>query len=109
MASIEVTTLLAAIRQCVTVVGPGEVLAVRVPGDTRDDEMAFFGERAAVLAEDTGVRVLFFRAEEFAVLKAAAVPESVVTGEMVRGLQQHVRMTGGGGPDSVQRALGGAR
>jgi hypothetical protein len=69
MASIPHTVLLAAIRQCVTVVEPGEVLAVRVREDAPDDEMAFLMEFAQGIHEQ-GVRVLFLRAAEFARLKA---------------------------------------
>jgi hypothetical protein len=72
MATLTRAEILAAIRQCVTIVGPGETLAVRVTAETCDEEMALIGERAACLHEETGVRVLFFRAEEFAVLKTAA-------------------------------------
>jgi hypothetical protein len=70
MASIPHTVLLAAIRQCVTVVEPGEVLAVRVGEDTPDQEMDFLFGFAGDIRKQSGARVLFLRAAEFARLKA---------------------------------------
>jgi hypothetical protein len=70
MAAIEVTTLLAAIRQCVTVVEPGEILAVRVAASTSDAEMEYLGEQAQRIRAQCGVRVAFVVGEEFARLKA---------------------------------------
>jgi hypothetical protein len=109
MATLTRAELLAAVRQSVTLVGPGDVLAVRVAADTTDSEMAFLGDRAACLLEETGARVLFFRAEEFAVVAAEGAPPAAVAGETIRGLQRHARVHGGNGPGPVQRALGGAR
>ena len=74
MARIERAALLAAIRQCVTVIEPGEVLAVRVSEDTPDDEMAWLAEHAGHIYEQAGTRVLFLRAAEFARLKAGDLP-----------------------------------
>lgn len=70
MAAIPHTVLLAAIRQCVTVVEPGDVLAVRVPENTTDEEMGFLTRFAYDIHEQAGARVLFLRAAEFARLKA---------------------------------------
>jgi hypothetical protein len=70
MAVIEVTTLLAAVRQCVTIVEPGEILAVRVAYGTSETEMEYLGEQAQRIREQCGVRVAFVLGEEFARLKA---------------------------------------
>jgi hypothetical protein len=75
MASVEVTTLLAAIRQCVTVVEPGEVLAVRVSENAADDYLDELNERARDLREVIGVRVVFIQGEEFARLRAGTEPD----------------------------------
>jgi hypothetical protein len=70
MAAIPHTVLLAAIRQCVTVVEPGEVLAVRVAESATDQEMGFLTRFAYDIHEQCGAQVLFLRAAEFARLKA---------------------------------------
>jgi hypothetical protein len=63
--------LLAAVRACVTIVAPGETLAVRVPPEWAADLR--LTARLRVLADqlyrDTGVRAVFFAAEEFAVIR----------------------------------------
>lgn len=58
-------TVLAAIRECVTVVQPGEVLAVRLRAENIDD----IGHLAGQLREihdKLGITVLFVEGEEFA-------------------------------------------
>jgi hypothetical protein len=110
MARIEQAALLAAIRECVTVVQPGEVLVVRVPFDLPDDEMYELTERARELRGETGTaRIVFVAGEEFARLKAAdAVVQvnGVLTEEVFAALKGEIHRRGGNGPHSVQRALG---
>jgi hypothetical protein len=86
MARIERAVLLAAIRECITVVGPGEVLAVRVPGDLPDEIYGRLAEHAQAIREETGgtARIVFVAGEEFAKLRD-------------------------GGDGNVQRAFGGPR
>jgi hypothetical protein len=59
--------LLAAVRACVTVVGPGEVLAVRIPPGWAADRG--WQDVAARLHREQGVRVVFLPGEEFAVIR----------------------------------------
>lgn len=66
-------TVLAAIRECVTVVKPGEVLAVRVPGPCGEEEFAMMRE-AGERAREFGVRIIFIEGEQFARLATAEVP-----------------------------------
>ena len=70
MATISYSVLLAAVRQCVTVVQPGEVLAVRVAAGTDDLTMDLLGAQAARIRDEHGVAVLFLAGEEFARVKA---------------------------------------
>jgi hypothetical protein len=72
MADIDRETLLAAVRESVTVVKPGEVLAVRVPlsfsrGDL--DQARAYGR---TVEQETGVKVAFLPGEEFAVATTGA-------------------------------------
>jgi hypothetical protein len=58
--------VLAAIEQCMTVVRPGEALAVRVSKNITEDEVAYLRNCAARAREGTGVTILFIAGEEFA-------------------------------------------
>ena len=64
--------VLAAMAECVTVVHPGEVLAVRVPPDLDPGEVTRLAEQAEHAGETYGVRVLFIAGEEFAVIRSGA-------------------------------------
>jgi hypothetical protein len=63
--------LLAALEQAVTVIGPDDILAVRVPVDLDDDEAAALREGAERIRETYGARILFAAGEEFAKIRAA--------------------------------------
>lgn len=110
MARVPRTTLLAAIRECVTVVAPGEVLAVRIGDGTSDDELADMGERAMAIADQDGVRIVLVRGEEFARLRSSGAVSTEFSGsltpDLLRALRDEIRRRGGDGPDSVQRVLG---
>ena len=101
MAAIELTALLAAIRQCVTILEPGEVLAVRVPGTLSDSDHGRLRNHAEAIRQAHGVTVLFLPGEEFARIKVAGSDDAF------RPLKDHIRQHGGTGPASVQKALGG--
>jgi len=73
MAVFDKAVLLAAIRECVTVVEPGDVLAVRVSPDTDDATLDYLGEDAERIRAVLGVRLLLVAGEEFARLKAGDV------------------------------------
>lgn len=62
--------LLAALEQAVTVIGPDDILVIRVPFDVDDDEAAALRDSATRAREDLGVRVLFAAGEEFAKIRA---------------------------------------
>ena len=74
MATIPHPVLLAAIRQCVTVVEPGEILAVRLPLDMDLEAADQMAEQAERIGEQSGVQLLFVFGEEFARLKAGEAP-----------------------------------
>ena len=73
MARIDRTTLLAAIRDCITVIEPGDVLAVRVGDDLTDEYLDEMADYAGHVTREHGVSVIFVRGEEFARLKGAPV------------------------------------
>ena len=67
--------VLAAMQECVTIVHPGEILAVRVPPDLDPHEMEQLSEGAERADEIYGVKILFVAGEEFAVIRIrGAVP-----------------------------------
>lgn len=70
--------ILDALREAVTIVGPDEVLAVRVAPGTTDCEWAELRERAAGIREQHGVGVALIEGVEFARLKRAAQPDKAV-------------------------------
>jgi hypothetical protein len=58
---------LAAISECVTIVKPSEVLAVRLASDYMDDDIVEIRKQAEwVRDENPGVRIIFVTGEEFA-------------------------------------------
>lgn len=62
--------ILEALREAVTIVEPGEVLAVRLAPGTPDDVGDQMKERARAIGTEHGIRVLLLEGEEFARLKA---------------------------------------
>jgi hypothetical protein len=64
--SFDPKVVLAAIEACVTVVKPGEVLAVRVPLDLSEYDFDSLRREAERVREGLGVRILFVAGEEFA-------------------------------------------
>lgn len=63
--------ILAAIEECVTVVKPGEVLAVRVPPDVDEDTVDGLREGSRQLADASGMTVVFLPGEAFARITTA--------------------------------------
>jgi hypothetical protein len=63
--------VVAAIRECVAVVRPGQVLVVRLPWDTTPDAHAHYVERLSSACMDTGVRAMVILADELAVAQPA--------------------------------------
>jgi len=61
--------ILEALREAVTIIEPGEVLAVRVSPDVDDATMEFLRDQARAITAEHGVTVLFACGEEFARLK----------------------------------------
>jgi len=61
--------ILEALREAVTIIEPGEILAVRVDPCTTDAEFGEMRQRAERVTADHGVTVLFLAGEEFARLK----------------------------------------
>lgn len=59
----------AALEQAVTVVHPGDTLAVSVPVDMDAATLEDLNERVARQLDGTGIRVLFVAAGEFAVIR----------------------------------------
>jgi hypothetical protein len=67
--------ILEALREAVTIIEPGEVLAVRVaPRSFGDEEWAAAGEQAHRIGAEHGVTVLLVEGEEFARLKRGEQP-----------------------------------
>lgn len=66
--------ILEALREAVTIVEPGEVLAVRVAPGTTDAEWDEMVTRTGGFGTEHGVTVLLLEGEEFARLKAGDVP-----------------------------------
>lgn len=60
------------LRECVTVVKPGEVLAVRLPLDMNGDDMDRAREYALRVERQSGIKVAFIPGEEFAAVDAGA-------------------------------------
>lgn len=73
--------VLAAIEECVTVIRPGEVLAVRVPLDLDEAEMESLADGARRLRQSHGVRVVFVAGEEFGRLAADPAPSGPAASE----------------------------
>lgn len=63
-------TVRALLSECVTVVKPGEVLAVRLPLDFSPDDMGHAREYARTVELETGVKVAFIPGDDFAVAQA---------------------------------------
>ncbi len=61
--------ILEALRDAVTIIEPGEILAVRVDPRTTDAELGEMRQRAGQVAAEHGVTVLLLAGEEFARLK----------------------------------------
>lgn len=55
------------LRECVTIVKPGEVLAVRLPLDMSHIDMIRAREYALQVEEESGIKVAFIPGEEFGV------------------------------------------
>jgi hypothetical protein len=67
----------ALLRECVTVVKPGEVLAVRLPMDFQPADMGRAREYGRQVERETGVKVAFIPGEEFGVGRdCPGIPES---------------------------------
>jgi hypothetical protein len=110
-------TAMALAREYVTIVRPGEVLAVRLPMDFRGEAMDRVREFACRVGREAGVKVAFIPGEEFGVAQAAggsvhvevpvtATPGKVFTDpryqrELQRAVQEvtvrHARLNPGGG------------
>ncbi len=58
-------------REYVTIVKPGEVLAVRLPMNFQSDDMDRAREYARQVERETGVKVAFIPGEEFGVAQTA--------------------------------------
>jgi hypothetical protein len=61
--------ILEALREAVTIIEPGEILAVRVDPRATDAEFDEMRQRAEQVSTDHGVTVLLLAGEEFARLK----------------------------------------
>lgn len=66
--------ILEALREAVTIIEPGEILAVRVDPRITDAEMGEMRRRAREVGERGGVTVLLLAGEEFARLKRGERP-----------------------------------
>lgn len=76
-------TILAAIKACVTVVRPGEVLVVKVPERWTADRFARAFQDAQALRDETGVHITFVPGEEFAVVTARPQPLQFARGGVI--------------------------
>jgi len=61
--------ILEALREAVTIIEPGEILAVRIAPPVSDQEWDEMRQRAEQITADHGVTVLLLAGEEFARLK----------------------------------------
>lgn len=62
--------VLAAIRECITIIKPGEVLAVRLHPGTDEQTLDLINQRCGDFGRRYGIGLLFVGAEEFAVFQA---------------------------------------
>ena len=62
--------VLAALGQAITVLHPGDALAVLCPPDLDPVTLDDMNERTTVLLEETSIKVLFVSGDEFAVIRA---------------------------------------
>lgn len=62
------------LRECVTVVKPGEVLAVRLPLDMTATDMDCARDYARRIEAETGIKVAFIPGEEFGIVRAEPDP-----------------------------------
>jgi hypothetical protein len=63
-------TAKALVRECVTIVRPGEVLAVRLPLSFTSGDLDYAREYARTVERETGVKVAFIPGEELGVAQA---------------------------------------
>jgi hypothetical protein len=75
MSAISTEVLLAAISECVTVVKPGEILAVRLSRDLDDDAVTRMRAQAEQARDEFGFRVVFVEGEEFAIQRDRSAAE----------------------------------
>jgi hypothetical protein len=61
------------LRECVTVVKPGEVLAVRLPMNMNSQDMERAHDYGKAIERETGVKVAFIPGEEFAAVTGTGV------------------------------------
>jgi hypothetical protein len=66
--------ILEALREAVTIIEPGEILAVRVDPRTTDAEFEEMRERARLVTAEHGVTVLLLAGEEFARVRRGERP-----------------------------------
>jgi hypothetical protein len=71
MTELDRDAVLAAIKECVAVVQPGEILAVRLDMENREDDIDYLAEQAKQVGDRLGISILFLPGDEFARLVPA--------------------------------------
>ena len=72
--TIPLDVLVAAVRECVTIIRPGETLIIRMPVNMPDQVFAQYAQQVTAALGQGGVRAVVLRADQLAVVEAAEDP-----------------------------------